>query len=276
MKSIALLFCLFSWMLLSGVNAEQLNLPLEKDSLKVIYGGQEIMHYSLSWSGGIKIGDLLLKLEKTDNPAERIITARVTDYGLFKLFYPVDDIFTTVIGGILQLPLRYTVHQKEGRGREYYRYTVYDQQAMTALYHKNDNPEEKYEMGGPAYNEFSSFYITRSLALDPARQEIVPTFVDKKRHKVAVKVFGIEPHDSLFGRVDTIKVMPKMHFKGLYDKDGDTIFWLTNDVCRVPVEINAKILIGSLVATLDDYQNPSCLLKKVADTKAPALDGDML
>ena len=49
-----------------------------------------------------------------------------------------------------------------------------------------------------------------------------------------------------------------MDFKGLYDKDGDTVFWLTDDNCRVPIAINSKIMIGSLTADLVSYTNPAC------------------
>ena len=142
------------------------------------------------------------------------------------------------------------------------RLTLYDQQKFSVLYQKNNNPQIAYSIDGTAYNEFSSFFITRALQLDPGHQEIVPTFVDKKRHKVAVKVFGVEPRKSIFGTINTIKVMPKMSFKGLYDKDGDTVFWLTDDSCRIPVEIESKILIGSLVAELVEYSNPDCDFKK--------------
>jgi hypothetical protein len=141
-----------------------------------------------------------------------------------------------------------------------HRLSLYDQQAFSVLYQKNDRAQTVYSMAGPAYNEFSSFFITRALQLVPDRQEVVPTFVDKKRHKVAVKVLGVEPRHTILGEVDTIKVMPMMSFKGLYDKDGDTVFWLTNDLCRVPVEIDSKILIGSLVAELIEYTNPACIL----------------
>lgn len=240
-----------------------LDLPVESQSVPMVYSGQETLHYALSWSGGIKIGDLYLTLSQATDPDEFLITARVTDYGLFKLFYPVDDTFTTLIGGRLKLPLRYAVQQKEGRGKEYHRVTIYDQKNFTARYRKNDNPEEHYQMGGPSYNEYSSFYITRVLALRSEIEEIVPTFVDKKRHMVAVKVFGLETRQTLFGRLDTIKVMPKMEFKGLYDKDGDTVFWLTDDACRIPVEIQSKILIGSLVAKLVEYSNPACPLQQL-------------
>ncbi len=49
-----------------------------------------------------------------------------------------------------------------------------------------------------------------------------------------------------------------MKFKGLYDKDGDTVIWFTNDECRIPVRMNSKILIGSLTAELVSYSNPHC------------------
>ncbi len=78
---------------------------------------------------------------------------------------------------------------------------------------------------------FPAFFITRALRLKKEVQQIIPSFVDKKRHKVAVKVFGKEQKEAMFGPRNTIKVMPKMNFKGLYDKDGDTVFWLTDDAC---------------------------------------------
>ena len=241
---------------------EETPLRIDQEAFEVIYSGLEKMHFSISWSGSIKIGDLYMTVAPADSGDGLVITARVTDYGLFKLFYPVDDTFTTFVRGPLKLPYRYEVHQKEGRGMDVKRLTLYNQQDFSVLYRKNNNPRKSFSMDGSAYNEFSSFFITRALQLDPGRQEIVPTFVDEKRHKVAVKVFGVEPRETIFGAINTIKVMPKMSFKGLYDKDGDTVFWLSDDSCRVPVEIESKILIGSLVAELVEYSNPACHLKK--------------
>jgi hypothetical protein len=88
---------------------------------------------------------------------------------------------------------------------------------------------------------------------------VVPTFVDRKRHLVGVARAGKKTmSNTIFGQVAVLGVRPKMEFKGLYDKDGDTTFWLTNDACRVPMQISSKILIGSLVAELVDYANPAC------------------
>jgi hypothetical protein len=232
-------------------------LSLDPQALSVIYSGQEKMRFSVSWSGGIKIGDFVLRV--TPNPAGEglIITARAKDYGLFKLLYPVDDTFTTFVQGPLKLPFRYEVHQREGR-RKVPRLTLYDQEKFQVKYRKHQNPLTLYQLAGPVYNEFSAFFINRALRLKKEEEQIIPSFADEKRHKVAVKVFGTERKETIFGPRNTIRVMPKMHFKGLYDKDGDTVFWLTDDACRIPVEIRSKILIGSLVAELKEYSNPAC------------------
>jgi hypothetical protein len=271
-------FCLFFLTLffLSPATGADLSLNLYEPALARVYSGRETLHYSISWSGGIKIGDLYLWLEPQDSGDGLVIRARVTDYGLFRFFYPVDDTFITFVSGPYKLPFRYDVHQKEGSSMDVRRLTLYDQSKFTVRYRKNTDPEVEYAMDGPAYNEFSSFYITRVLQLDPAQEQIVPTFVDGKRHRVAVKVFEKERRRTLFGKIDTVKIMPRMSFKGLYDKDGDTVFRLTDDECRVPVEIRSRILIGSLVAELVDYSNPACSLVKEQKRRPDLGEDDLL
>lgn len=226
-------------------------------AMQTIFSGSEELHFTISWTGGIKIGDLSLVLKKTGKE-EHEITARVTDYGVFKFFYPVDDIFITKLRGELKLPYNYDVLQREGRGSVTRRLSRYDQDSLKVTYRKNKFPEEIFAITKPVHNEFSSFYITRSMQLEQGKPFVVPTFADKKLNEVVVEVKGREDIDSPFGRVRTIMVMPIMKFKGLYDKEGDTIIWLTDDACRVPVRIRSKILIGSLTAELVSYSNSGC------------------
>jgi len=229
---------------------------VRREVMKTIFSGSETMHFSVSWTGGIKIGDLSLDLGSKGD-GDFTIHARVTDYGLFRLVYPVDDEFTTYVRGATKLPYRYEVHQREGR-RETRRLTLYDQAGLRVKYRKNEMEEEVFPVAGTVHNEFSSFYITRVTELVPGESFMVPTFADRKRNEVSVLVKGKEDIDTVFGRVRTIMVLPQMKFKGLYEKTGDTVIWLTDDECRVPVRINSKILIGSLTAELTSYDNPGC------------------
>lgn len=252
---------LFFLLLLSsggrGLSAAELPTgAIRPEIMQTVFSGSEEMHFTISWTGGIKIGDLYLRLERREGGY--VIDARVTDYGLFRFFYPVDDVFTTLVRGPLKLPYRYDVLQREGRGRVIRRLTRYDQENLTVVYTKNDLPAEVFNITGTVHNEFSSFYITRLMTLELGEPFIVPTFADKKRNEVSVVVKGKEDIDSSLGRLRTVLVEPRMRFRGLYDKDGDTVIWLSDDTCRIPVRIRSKILIGSLTADLKSYVNPGC------------------
>ena len=243
--------------------------------LSSAYDGDETFQYDVSWTGGIKIGELRLRINRTVGEQDLFeIHAWVTDYGAFRFFYPVDDTFITLVQGPERLPVRYEVEQKEGSGYKAHRLTLYDQQSGLVRYRKNEESEQQFVMAGKAHNEFSSFFFTRMLPFMPGVSVIVPTFVDEKRHEVVVTPRQwTRFEETLLGPVNVIEVLPRMTFKGLYDKSGDTVTWFTDDACRIPVRIRSKILIGSLTAELVAYHGTSCdrrwdLDQKVLDEEA--------
>jgi hypothetical protein len=264
-RIVCFLFCLLLGYWNQGVAAtdsegsETLPSWIDPAVLDVIFSGSETMHYAVSWGGGVKIGDIYMKIQKEKTKDDAFtITARVKDYGPLKLLYPVDDRFTCFVSGPMKLPYRYEVHQKEGFGRETTRLTQYDQANRIVRYQRNKESEQQFEIAGTVYNEFASFVVTRALTLKEGEPTVIPTFADKKLHEVQVSLVQREQRRTLFGDTATLKVQPKMQFKGLYEKSGATVLWLTDDRCRVPVEIHSKIVIGSLVAELVDYTNSAC------------------
>jgi hypothetical protein len=268
-KILCAAFVLFLGMM-DGAAAETPPLGLPDPSLlRSAYGGDETFQYDVSWSGGIKIGELRLRITRTAKDQDSFeIHARVTDYGAFRFFYPVDDTFVTLVQGEQRLPVRYEVEQKEGRGYKAHRLTLYDQEGNRVRYRKNDEPEKKFSVAGRVHNEFSSFFFTRVLPFAPNTSVIVPTFADEKRHEVVVIPREWTHFDeTLLGPVNVIEVLPRMTFKGLYDKSGDTVIWFTDDACRVPVRIRSKILIGSLTAELVAYHGTSCGRQWALDQK---------
>jgi len=225
------------------------------------YSGGEFFRYDISYTGGFKLGELHLALRKNDEKNDSItINARVTtDNGMFSKIYPIEDIHITQVSGTKRLPFHYEVWQKEGYSYEAHRVTLYDQEAGRILYYVNDNPAEEFFVSDITQNEFSSFFASRVMPLIPGDSFVVPTFADEKRIEVVVRVKEKQIIEkTVLGTVETIVVEPIMTFSGLYDKRGDTVIWYTADQCRVPVQINSKILIGSLTAKLVSYHNPAC------------------
>lgn len=234
---------------------------IDKKIRDYAYSGEEILKYEISWSGGIKIGDLHMEIRKNSTDEESYtIHARVKDSGLFHFFYPVNDTFDTVVTGDKRLPVSYDVEQKEGSSYHALRHTEYDQEKGIIRYQKNNKAFETFQVQGEVHNEFSSFLYTRILKLDTKQQVIVPTFADKKRHEVVVQTHNrVSIESKLFGTINVLPVTPRMDFKGLYDKSGDTTIFYSDDLCRIPVRIRSKILIGSITAELVSYSSSTCL-----------------
>lgn len=236
---------------------------IEAELLPIGYSGHEKLVYDISWTGGIKIGELHLNINVTPGVEDGYeIRATVsTENGALNLIYPVEDIHVTRVKGPDRLPYHYEVWQKEGYKYHAHRVIEYDQQKGYIRYMKNDQLEGEYFVNGKTNNEFSSFFNSRLMPFTIGGRFVVPTFADKRRVNVVVHVVSPKKiEQTVIGPVTTVAIMPVMTFKGLYDKQGDTVIWYTDDICRVPVRINSKILIGSLTAELTAYDNPACSL----------------
>ena len=242
---------------------------IDERFIATCYSGGEKFRYDISYTGGLKLGELHLSVDTTDEVEDGyIIHARVTtDNGMFSKIYPIEDAHVTRVKGGDRLPYHYEVWQKEGYNYKAHRVSRYLQEQGRILYQHNDKPVETFTVKTPIQNEFSSFFASRLMEFTPGKPFLVPTFADEKRNEVVVMVRGTEMvKKTILGDVDTMVVEPIMKFSGLYDKRGDTVIWYSNDACRVPVQVNSKLVLGSLTARLVSYKNPAC----------PQYDGAML
>ena len=234
---------------------------IRQELAAIAYQGTETFRYGVSYTGGIHLGHLDLALKSAEGNTGRIeIVARVSTEGSFlDTIYPIDDTHLTMVEGEGRWPLVYEVNQQEGWSYTAHRLTRYEQTTGKVVYRKNENPEIIYEVEPLVHNEFSAFFASRLMGAAAGETFLVPTFADKRRSLVEVRVLARETlADTLLGKVDTLKVTPLLPFKGLYGKEGDTTIWYTADECRVPVRITSKITIGSITAELLSYQNPLC------------------
>ncbi|MGV1098776.1 DUF3108 domain-containing protein [Thiovibrio sp. JS02] len=232
----------------------------DEDLLATAYGGGEQLRYRVSWLG-LTAGELFMEIRRLPGETEQYALEVIAkSAGLLAVFYPIEDRFLTIVEGRQRLPVLHEMDQREGR-RENRKLTLYDQETYVVTYQKNEEEPEVYQLDGPAHNEFSSFFFLRALGFSDAAEIVVPTFADKKRHEVVVSLEGGEEIDTVFGRKKTVKVQPHLKFKGLYEKVGDPLIWLTDDARRIPVRIEARIVIGSLTSRLVEYRSADLCAK---------------
>ncbi|HKJ64892.1 MAG TPA: DUF3108 domain-containing protein [Desulfopila sp.] len=231
------------------------------DIAAVAYAGGESFKYDISWTGGIKIGELHMQ-QKVSTACEECFTLDTlitSTGGIVHKLYPVRDHHVTQVRGDERLPYYSEIWQKQGRGYRAHKEIVYDQQQYVIIKKKEGDNPRSFRLDGKVHNEFSAFFASRVMNLQVGSPVIVPTFGDDKRAEVVVRTLEKSLlKDTLLGDVETFKVSPILTFSGLYDKKGDTLIWYTADECRVPIRVQSKIVIGSLTATLVEYSNAKC------------------
>lgn len=229
--------------------------------LQIGYSGLEKLQYDVSWTGGIKLGELFLEINVLDALKEEYeIRSRVTTKnGAIHYLYPTEDVHVTKVRGKDRLPFHAEIWQKEGYNYRAHKIVEYDQQKLEVKEIRNNKVNRAHVIKGTTNNEFSAFFNSRLMPFTVGERFIVPTFADHKRAEVVVNtVARKEINGSILGTVQTVEIMPLLTFEGLYEKKGDTVIWYTDDECRVPVKITSKIAVGSLTARLVAYENPAC------------------
>lgn len=234
---------------------------IDRSLLPIGYSGREKLQYDVSWSGGIKLGELYLEINLLNATKEEyeIRSLVTTKNGAIHYLYPTEDVHVTKVRGEDRLPFHLEIWQKEGYNYRAHKVVEYDQDKLEVKEIRNNNVDRAHVIKGKTNNEFSAFFNSRLMPFSVGEQFIVPTFADHKRAEVVVNtVARKELKDTILGTVQTIEIMPLLTFEGLYEKKGDTVIWYTDDECRVPVKITSKIALGSLTARLTAYENPAC------------------
>ncbi len=145
---------------------------IDPELLVIGYSGDEILEYDISWTGGIKIGELHLEIKKLKDADEsyEIKAFITTKGGLINAIYPVNDTHITHVRGKKRLPYRYEIWQKEGYNYEAHRLTEYDQKNGDISLLKNNKAEGEFHVSGEVNNEFSSFFNSRLMALEVGKE----------------------------------------------------------------------------------------------------------
>jgi hypothetical protein len=122
----------------------------------------------------------------------------------------------------------------------------------------NNNPQrvDTLPIETCAFDMLSAVYYTRTLDFSdkqPGLKQQVKTVIDDAYFDITVRILGKETVETLDGkRYRCIKFAAKMVQGTIFKGDEDVVVWVTDDANKIPVYIEAKIIVGTIKAYLKD------------------------
>ncbi len=125
---------------------------------------------------------------------------------------------------------------------------VIDKKKKKTSYHKiHDN----------IHDMVSVFYYLRNYdikGMKPGDEIQVDLFFDNEIYPFKLKLLGKETIRTKFGKMETLKFRPIVMSGRIFKEDESLTVWISDDANKIPVLIQAKLMVGSLKASLIEYK----------------------
>lgn len=246
MKKIFLVFMLW----VSGMVSAQ---------MENINNGEKLtyrVHYGIINAGVAEL--TATKINYKGKPHYRVVgTGKST--GVVNTFFKVNDIYESYIDEATGLPSFYVRNISEGGYKRHFETTFNHQNRSLVLHNKLKNESKNFNnIVQGVQDMLSAFYHLRSLdssKLKVGSQVKLNIWIDDEVYPFVLKVVGTGVKRTKFGKIECLKIVPSVQSGRVFkDKEGVTL-WVTNDQNHIPVELEAKLLVGSLKASISGYSN---------------------
>ena len=212
-----------------------------------------------------------LEVEKTELNNQDVfhVTGNGKSVGLLDVFFKVRDRYETYISTESGLPLRFIRDISEGG---YVKNKILHFDHTTGQVEVEDlkhNTKNTFGTKPNTQDMLSAFYKLRN-TIDVENLEIgqefnINMFFDDENYDFKTKFLGYETLDTKYGKVACLKFRPYVMADRVFKESESLTFWVTADQNKIPVKIEAKLVVGALVAELNNFKGLKHPMKIVVD-----------
>lgn len=228
----------------------------------------EIVRYSAYYNWNfiwVNAGEVTFstKLIKHQEKPAYFLKAIGTTYKGYDFFYSVRDTFEAFVDTTYLEPFYYMQSSNEGRfnSHQYYWFNQAEKRIKTSVrMEKGPIIIKDSTFDNCASDVLSMVYKCRNMDFSRYQyNEKIPIFLilDGKLEHLYVRYLGIEEvEDRQNRRFKCYKFSPYLPKNALFSGGEEMLVWVTTDKNRIPIIVEAKILIGSVKAIFLDVKNP--------------------
>ena len=179
--------------------------------------------------------------------------------GIARWFFKVEDYYESYFDEKIIYPYKFIRDINEGG------YTKdveieFDHQNGTALVNNKKKGEiNEFSVESGVQDLISSFYYLRNFfpkdKLKKNESFNINMFFDNENYLFKLKYLGNEVINSKFGKINCLKFRPIVQSGRVFEEQESVTLWVSNDHNRLPIRLQADILVGSIKADLENFKN---------------------
>ena len=215
----------------------------------------ETYHYSISLLG-IPAGTGTLQAthdQSIQGQPQLRLTSTAQSNEFISFFFPVRDRVESTLAADTLLPQHFVFQRREGNDHEDFDVTFHRGEQEVSIIKNGEL--SSMPISAHAHGPLSFLYYVRNHPdLDPGLSLHLQVHHDKKNYEIDVNVEAVEELSGPWGEVEAVRCEAVMPFRGIFANEGNFHFWLTNDHHRVPLMMQAKVIVGSAKAVLEGWR----------------------
>ena len=188
--------------------------------------------------------------------------------------YPVDDTIFALVDPDTLLPDYFVMDQHEGRHIRYEQ-PHFDRAAGKATMvklHRKDKPSTTYDIEPETRDIISLMFYMRGSEFEPNTDYKERVMSDEKLYDLEMLSKDTEKIKlKNYGEVESLKVIPKAAFEGVFVRKGDMTLWFSTDARNLCLKMVADTPFANVNMKLINVTGPgedSWVQKKSADEKS--------
>lgn len=220
----------------------------------------EYFKFQISY-GFVNAGIATMNLSETTYDGKKVFHAKGYGYttGVTKSVFKVQDDYQSYFDIRTGQPYRYIRKINEGgytKNEE--GFFQYAKNNVLVKDYKRNEQKNISNTNKNIQDIISSFYYLRNQSkinsMKVGETIQIDMFFDQEVYKFKLKLLGREEIKTKFGKVKTLKFRPYVQSGRVFKEEESLTLWVSDDENKIPVKIQASLLVGSLKAELIEYK----------------------
>ena len=179
--------------------------------------------------------------------------------GLARWFFKVEDYYESFFDEKSIQPYKFIRNINEGGYTKNIEIDFYHEKRTALVNNKKKNEINEFSIESGVQDLISCFYYLRNFypknGVKMNESFNINMFFDSENYVFKLKYLGKEIINSKFGKIKCIKFRPFVQSGRVFEEQESVTLWVSDDNNRLPIRLQADILVGSIKADLENFKN---------------------